>query len=203
MNPIENYGELMWKIRSRFDVIEALRQSDSDPFSRAESAAFHGRKIVEAIAFACLVAVNNGLKIIPRDAKGQWNAEAIFKNLKSKNITALPSPSNIRQATLEEQMTDGVNVIIEGIPEKRLTTEELIEIYKRLHVWLHELNPYSYQGHSEFYTQKSGTLWADLEKLHLFIERHFISIRGTAFFCVLRDTQDRETKVIPLAKQEA
>lgn len=203
MNPIENYGSLMWTIRNRFDVIEALHQSSVDPFSRAESAAFHGRKIVEAIAFACLVTIDHGLKNIPKDAKGQWNAEKIFKSLESKNLSILPSPSIIRQATPEEQATNGVNITIEGIPERRLTCDGLIKIYQRLHAWLHEINPYVHQRHAEFYTKKSEALWADLVSLHLFIERHFISIQGAAFFCVLRDVHDQQTKVIPFSKLTA
>jgi len=190
----------MWAIRGRFDVIGALRQSNADSFSRAESAAFHGRKIVESIAFACLVALDNGLKSIPRDAKGQWNAEAIFKSLKSKNLTVLPSPSNIRQATLEEKSSSGASMTVEGIVERRLTHDQLIEVYQRLHPWLHEVNPYSYQGYDEFYAQKSAALWKDLERLHLFLERHFISIHGAAFYCVLFDSKDHQTKVVPLTK---
>jgi hypothetical protein len=145
MNPIENYDSLMWKIRYRFDVIETLRQSNAEPFARAESAAFHGRKIVEAIAFACLVAIENGLKNVPRDVRGQWNAATIFKSLKSKKLIVLPSPSNIREATPEEKSTSDVSKTIEGIPERRLTHDELIEIYQRFHQWLHEVNPYTYQ----------------------------------------------------------
>lgn len=103
MNPMENYCSLMWTIRSRFDVIDTLRQSSADFFSRAESAAFHGRKIVEAIAFACLVAIDNGLKYVPRDAEQQWNAETIFQNLKSKNLTVLPSPSIFPHTYAEEK----------------------------------------------------------------------------------------------------
>jgi hypothetical protein len=49
--------------------------------------------IVEAIAFACLVAIDNALKYVPRDAEKQWNAETIFQNLKSKNLKVLLSPS--------------------------------------------------------------------------------------------------------------
>lgn len=203
MEPRDNYLSLMQTMRGRFDVIEALRQSNAEPFSRAEAAAFHGRKIVESIAFACLVAIENGLKHIPRDAKGQWNAENIFKSLKSKGLDVLPSPSLIRQATTEEQNSSRVNAVIEGIPEKRLTHEELINIYQRLHAWLHEVNPYVNQEHSSFYAQKAATLWGDLEKLWLFVEKHFISIRGVGFFCVLRDNQDHQTKVILLSKTAA
>jgi hypothetical protein len=194
MNPMQKYCSLMWTIRYRFDVIETLRQSSTDNFSQAESAAFHGRKIVEGIAFACLVAIENGLKNVPRNAKGQWNAETIFKNLKSNKLTVLPSPSVIRQATPEASVT------IEGIPERRLTHDDLIKIYQRFHAWLHEVNPYTYQGHSEFYTKKSATLWKDLEKLHLFVEHHAISIHGAGFYCVLRDSSDQQTKVLSINK---
>jgi len=103
INPMDNYCSLRWTIRSRFDVIDTLRQSSADFFSRAESAAFHSRKIVEAIAFASLVAIDNGLKYVPRDAAKQWNAETIFQNLKSKNLTVLPSPSIFRHTYAKEK----------------------------------------------------------------------------------------------------
>jgi len=57
MDPRDTYLALMLTVRYRFDTIEALQDGSSEPFSRAETAAFHGRKIVEAIAFGCLVAV--------------------------------------------------------------------------------------------------------------------------------------------------
>lgn len=41
--PLEIYVELMTTIRHRLDVIETIRQSQIDDFSRAETAAFHGR----------------------------------------------------------------------------------------------------------------------------------------------------------------
>jgi hypothetical protein len=203
MNPIENYGSLMWTIRGRFDVIEVIRQSDADPYSRAETAAFHGRKILEAIAFACLVAIDNGLKKVPKDAKGQWNAEKIFKSLKAKNITTLPSPSNFRLATEEEIQNSNVKATIEGIPERRLSHEQLIDIYQNLHAWLHEINPYIHKKREDFYKSNEAKLWINIERLHLFVERHFISIHGSAFFCILRDAQDQQTKVIPLSKEQA
>jgi hypothetical protein len=103
MNPMENSCSLMWTSRSRFDVLETLRQSSADFFSRAESAAFHGRKIVEAIAFACLVAIDNDLNYVPRDAEKQWNAETIFQNLQSKNLKVLQSPSIFRHTYVKEK----------------------------------------------------------------------------------------------------
>jgi hypothetical protein len=187
-------------LRDRFDVIDMLKVSETESFSRAEAAAFHGRKIVEAVAFACLIAIDNGLNAIPRDAKGQWNAEKIFTSLKSKGLDVLPSPSIIRQATPDEVKDGGAKIVIEGIPASRLTHDDLIEIYQRLHVWLHEVNPYVLQGHSSLYAQKGSVMWSDLERLWVFVAKHFISIRGVGFFCVLRDKEDQQTKVIPLSK---
>lgn len=200
MAPQDTYLSLMLTIRNRFDTIDLLHNASSEPFSRAETAAFHGRKIVEAIAFGCLVAIENGLNTVPRDAKGQWNAESIFESLKSKALSALPSPSIIRQATPDEQRENNVKAVGEGIPEKRLTHDDLISIYQSLHAWLHEVNPYVHSEHANFYDQKAETLWADLTKLRLFMERHFISIHGAAFFCVLWDSQDGQTKVGSLSK---
>jgi hypothetical protein len=62
------YQELMQVVRNRFDFIETLANIEIDNYGKSEIAAFHGRKIIEAIAFGCLVAIKNGLKNIPRDA---------------------------------------------------------------------------------------------------------------------------------------
>lgn len=203
MDARDTYHSLMLTIRDRFDAIEALQSATFEPLSRAESAAFHGRKIVEAIAFGCLVAIENGFKQVPKDAKGQWNAQNIFKSLKSKGLTVLPNPSRLRLATVEEQLENNVKFTIDGIPERCLSHDDLIAIYQALHVWLHEVNPYVNKDHANFYAQKSEKLWADLAKLRLFVERHFISIHGEAFYCTLWDSQDNQTKVGSLTKSAA
>jgi hypothetical protein len=87
MPPHHTYLSLMRTIRGRLDLIEQLKEAAGVDFLKAESAAFQGRKIVEAIAFGCLVAVENGLNAVQRDAKGQWNAEDILKNLDKKNLS--------------------------------------------------------------------------------------------------------------------
>src|SRR5688500_16402590 len=101
--PKDVYLDLMKTIRRRLDLVETLRSSQVDDFAKAETAAFHGRKTVEGIAFGCLVATENSINHVPRDARGQWNAEAILKSLTSKKLTAFPSPSIIRLPTTEEQ----------------------------------------------------------------------------------------------------
>ncbi len=200
MEPRQTYLELMQRIRERFDVIEHLRKAGHSSFSSAETAAFHGRKIVEGIAFACLVAVENGLISVPRDAKGQWNAEAIFKSLSSKGFSVLPSPSQLRTASAEELAESGARVVVDGIPDRRLSHSELVDIYQRLHGWLHEANPYVHASQDSFMSSRASTLWSDLAKIRLFMERHFIAIRGEAFYCVLWDSVDGHTKVGSLSK---
>ena len=190
----------MSAIRDRLDVADRLASSSGGDFGRAEAAAFHGRKVLEGIAFGCLVATEKGLNHIPRDAKGQWNAESILKNLNSKNINTFPSPSIIRNATEEERLRDNVTVVVEGIAERRIASADLIAMYQRMHRWLHELNPYVTQDRAEFYQSNGQKLWDDLSMINRFIERHFISIGGRGFFCVLRDNADNQTKVLPLSK---
>lgn len=200
--PVQQYESLMTMIRQRINVIEMLRLASLDAFSKAETAAFHGRKVVEGIAFGCLVAVESGLRRIPKDAKGQWNANTILKSLRSKNINVFPSPSIIRSALESEQAEHNVKVVVEGVPERRLTHDDLIAIYTRLHKWLHEINPYVEENRNKFVTQNAPALWEDLSKVHHLVEHHFISIGGEGFFCTLRDSRDGQTKVLSLSRTE-
>lgn len=196
----EQYQNLMEIIRQRFDLILKLKEINADAFSKTETAAFHGRKIIEGIAFSCLVATKNGLNHIPRDVQGQWNAEKILADLKKKNINIFPSPSEIRQATLEEKTLHNINITIEGLPDYRLAHNELIEMYKRLHKWLHEINPYVEDNRHSFLQKNESQLWEDLGKIQLMMERHFMSIGGKGFYCTLWDKSDGATKIIALQK---
>lgn len=206
MSAIEKYLNLMSAIRDRLDLINQQRSaltSSSKHFLIAETAAFHGRKVVEAIAFSCLTTIEHGIKEIPKDAKGQWNAEKIFRRISKMGYGPLPSPSQIRDATEEEFRTEGAKVVIEGIADRRLKYDELIEIYQNLHIWLHEVNPYVHDSHNNFFDKHAARLWLDLQRIEAFIVEHFISIKGEGFFCVLRDKQDGKTKVLPLSKIQA
>ena len=197
-SPFSNYFELMRTIRIRLDLIENLKKIDGDTFSRAETAAFHGRKTIEAIAFACLVATENGIKNIPKDAKGQWNAEIIFKNLKKKDIQTFPSASTIRFSNREENVNFNVLGTIDHNPGLQLSHSDVISIYQRLHRWLHELNPYVTSSRDAFCNLHESDLWADLSKIDKFMSKHLIQIRGKAFYCSLRDKCDGQIKVISL-----
>lgn len=199
-SPTELYLALMTTVRERMDLIEKLSNAVGSDFSRAEAAAFHGRKVVEGIAFGCLVATENGIRHVPRNAKGQWSAEKILRSLDSKNIRTYPSPSIIRAATETERQSDNVNVTIEGVLARRIAHSDLIAMYEQMHRWVHELNPYIAQDRADFYSKHGQQLWRDLTQIGRFIERHFISIAGKGYFCVLRDSVDGLTKVLPLVK---
>lgn len=198
--PQELYLKLMQVVRNRLDIIETLSKSSVDDYGKAEMAAFHGRKIIEAIAFGCLIGLENGLKVIPRDAQGQYNAETIFKTLSKKKLEIFPSPSLIRYATQEEIKDHNVKGVIEGVPERRITREELIKKYQRMHNWLHELNPYTKDGQEIFHQKNASQLWKDLDEISLFLQSHVMSIKGEAFFCTLKDKIDGQTKVGSFSK---
>jgi queuine/archaeosine tRNA-ribosyltransferase len=197
---LEKYKKLMKVVRDRLDSIKSISSNEFTNFNDTEIAAFHGRKIIEAIAFGCLIGTKNGFKTIPKDAEGQYNAEKIFKTLNRKGIEIFPSPSEIRQATPEESIKHNVKIVIDGIPERRITKEELIKKYQRMHNWLHELNPYTREEQQVFYEKHQGQLVRDLEELRLFLVSHVMSINGEAFFCTLYDKIDGTTKVISLSK---
>jgi hypothetical protein len=199
---VDKYQELMEVIRSRFDSIDALSKIGFDNFNNTEMAAFHGRKIIEGIAFACLIATKNGFKTIPRDAEGQYNAEKILKTLLRKGIETFPSQSIIRNTTEEEEKIYNAKVTVEGVAERRITQEEVVKKYQRLHNWAHELNPYVKEGHFEFNQKHREQLEKDLAELKSFLDKHFISINGVGFFCVLKDDVDGKTKVVSLSKTE-
>jgi hypothetical protein len=187
-------------VRERLDVIQLLSTSTSGSFAGAEAAAFHGRKVAEGIAFGCLLATENGLAQIPRDARGQWNAERIVERLTSKGITTFPSPSAIRRASEEECRLHGVTAVVEGLPSNRMSVADFVVTYRRMHRWLHELNPYVSADRQAFLAANSQQLWDDLRAMARLIEQHLISIAGEGFLCTLRDRTDGTTKVLPLSK---
>ncbi|MBB1161226.1 hypothetical protein [Aquariibacter albus] len=194
------YLDLMSTIRERLDLISKISGEGGGDFGRAETAAFHGRKIIEGIAFGCIVATDVGLKYIPREAKGQWNAETILGSLHKKALNTFPNPSVLRKATPEEHAEHNVSIAVDGVPERRISTNELVAMYKRMHRWLHELNPYVMADKVIFHANNGQSLWNDLAAIERFIERHFISLSGQGFFCTLRDGADNQTKVVPLSK---
>lgn len=197
---LEKYIKLMKVVRSRLDSIKLISNNNFGNFNHTEIAAFHGRKIIEAIAFGCLIAIKNGIKVIPKTAEGQYNAEKILKTLSRKGIEIFPSPSEIRQATLKESEEFNVKIVIDGIPNRRITIDELIKKYQRMHNWLHELNPYTKDDQQIFYEKNQQQLTKDINEIRLLLVSHVMSINGESFFCTLYDKSDGTTKVVSLSK---
>jgi len=96
--------------------------------------------------------------------------------------------------------SQGVATVVEGVPERRLTRDELLDIYGRCHGWLHEFNPYVNPDPQAFVSINWSKLVTDRDRVQQFIERHFIAINGRGYFCVLWDSVDNQTKCLPLNK---
>jgi len=174
----------MARIRARFDLIDYLMQVGEKDTSVDELIAFQMRKIVEGTAFACLVACENGMKAIPRDAQGQWNADNIFSRLAKRKMLSLPMPGMIGPNSEEDQAKSGVQWhVSDTIPP--FTIDDYRELYRRLHYWLHENNPYV--GRQELEKNDREQLWDDARRLGAVLSAHFISIGTTAFYCELKD----------------
>jgi hypothetical protein len=199
--PEDLYLSLMKVVRYRIDFIRNISDANVDDFGKSELKAFHGRKIIEAIAFSCLIAMKKSFVEIPKDAENQYNAEKIFKTLVRKGVNILHSPSELREATLKEKEDYKSNVVCEGIPERRISIQELIKKYQRMHNWLHELNPYTRDEQEIFHLKNKDQLTRDLDEIESFLTHHFISIQGQGIYCTLKDKNDGLVKIISLYKE--
>ncbi|MCG9568874.1 MULTISPECIES: hypothetical protein [Vibrio] len=194
------YLELMRTIRDRFHAIDRIITIEENNFYMSEAIAFHARKVIEAIAFSCLIAIENGINVVPKSAKGQYNAEKIFKALKKQNLSAIQNPSFIRAATDGEKRMYGISTTIEGRPEKCLNHQDLIKIYQELHSWLHELNPYVKSGHREFNEKNYPSLLDSVSKLRSLLTSHVMTVRGVGFYCVLDDKNYNDVRMVCISK---
>jgi hypothetical protein len=195
------YTRLAHNLRSRIRFAQHVFTLDEPKARIVETVCLQGRKIIETIAYMALVATHHGLGLrgVPNDAKLQWNAETILTRMKKKRLTVLPSPSTITGSPLTGSQPPDYNLVVNGVPEYRLSHEELISIYRNFHKGLHETNPYAREDNDEFYLSLLPTLQADLEKLKNFTWSHFISIKGRGFMVKLEDSNGN-LSVLPLAK---
>ena len=196
--PSHQYGEVMSRIADRISLIRRIMEGGKGSFSSNEGIAFQLRKVIEGMAFACVVASENGTKSKIRSARGHWNARNILNDLAKRGLLTLPNPSRLRNARQEES-NDGIKTVIEGIPEKCLTKLEVVEIYDRTHAWLHETNPF-YSDPKDLIANSEDGLWSDADAIFGMLERHFIAVSGEAFYCTLFDTETGRTKVLPLTR---
>ncbi len=182
----------MTNIRARFEIIEGLSLDKDSGFAQYETAAFHLRKCIEGVAFGCLVAMEQGLKEVPRDAKGQWNADNIFARLKKRDPLVFP------QSFKREDPPAGSDRKVDHhlVPAKdvNLTIDEVREIYHRSHKWLHEWNPYIERLGAD-YEKYKAELVSDLHSFWRWIVAHMIGIGGHVFLGLLKE-EDGQVRVV-------
>ncbi len=192
----DKYLALATKLRHRIEFAETILSLNVPASQKVETICLQGRRAVETIAYMCLVATEHGLGHlgIPRDAKKHWNAQHIFTSLKAKRIMTLPSPSR-----MEKSDDPRFKAIFAGVPEQRLTHDDLIEIYQTFHKGLHEPNPYVQPDESSFYATLLPHLSTNIDRIKRFVWVHFISIKGEGFAVDLHNTHGC-TAVVPLSK---
>jgi hypothetical protein len=174
----------MTTVRARHELVSGLGLTPTSSFVDFETAAFHLRKSIEGIAFGCLVAMDNGLKAIPRDAQGQWNADKIFSKLKKQDSLVFPE-SFIRQDAGDE-CPPGVHHHIVPRKEANLSIDEVRGIYRRLHVWNHEWNPYV-EDHGKDFEKRKTELLDFGPRLWNWIVCHMIGVGGEIFLAHLKE----------------
>ena len=192
IKPRDKYLALMTNVRARFEVVENLSLNSESAFANFETAAFHLRKSIEGIAFGCLVALDQAFKEIPRDAKGQWNADNIFIKLKKRADLVFP------ESFLREEPSAGMPGVQHHLvaqPDINLSVDEVRDIYRRTHKWLHEWNPYIEQLGRDFEKSKNQLL-EDLPRVWNWIVQHRIGIGGHVFLGILKDPQDGQVRIV-------
>ena len=191
------YRSLCQRLRQRIEFAEQVIGSTAPHWHIAETASLQGRKAIETISHMCLVAVEHGLGElgIPRDAKKHWNAETIFNRLKKKGINTLPSPSRMQKSTDPRWGSEFV-----GVPENRLSYDDLCEIYGSFHEHLHDINPYAVDASEDYYIEKIPVLSKSIDRIRRFAWIHFAGIKGQAFLVDLKNEYGI-TAVVPMSKK--
>ncbi len=194
--PLMVYSQLALRLRHRIEFAEYVATLDAPRSQIVETLCMQGRKAIETIAFMTLVATDHSLGVhsLPRDAKTQWNAETVFRNLKRRGLQILPSPSRVSKSD-----DPAYRLVISGIPEYRLGYDDLNRIYRAFHKGLHDPNPYSHPDEADFYTALVPSTRDGLSRVKNLVWSHFISIKGKGFMVRLKDSESA-LSVIPLDK---
>ena len=186
----------MFRIRERFDIIHKLGEAPPS-WSVGETIGTHLRKIIEGVAFGCVIATEHSTNVVPRQAAGHWNAEQIFLALKKTGDFSYPDPNLIRPSTQDEKAAHNVSVTIEGVEEHRVPVDDLRAMYRRTHPWTHEDNPYVVRPIDD---KNSSILLQDVARVEQMLRLHRIGICGANFLCTIRDRHDGDVKVKSIDK---
>ena len=194
--PSALYADVMLRIRQRFDIINALHNKEIS-WSKGEIIGTNLRKIIEGIAFGCVIAFQHSSKNLPREVAGQWNAETIFVQLGKIGDFPYPDPNEIRAATETERKESGVQTVLEGQLDRRISVDDLRAIYRRTHPWAHENNPYVTRPVAE---KDHSILLSDARRVEAMLRLHRIGINGESFICTIRDSHDGQVKIQSISK---
>ena len=188
----DQYRGLMSNIRARFEIIDGLGLGGESEYAPLETAAFHLRKSIEAATFGCLIAMENGLRKVPRDAKGQWNADKLLTKVKKGNPPVFPVAIHA-----EEPQPGSVGIAHHIVTNKEwnLSIDEVRQIYRRTHKWLHEWNPYLPGGPLKFGKYRDELI-DDIPKVWRWLLHHLISVDGEVFIAVLKRSPDVGVEII-------
>ena len=182
---LQQYRALMQNVRARYEIIEGLKLNGEAEYPQLETAAFHLRKSIEGVAFGCLVAMENGLKSVPRDAIGQWNADRIFAKVSKR--TPVIFPVSITREDPPEGAV-GVDHHMAENTTANLSPPDVRIIYRRTHKWLHEMNPYLTLTINKF-AELRVSLIADIQSVWDWLVHHAIVAEGEVFLTVLKDPE--------------
>jgi hypothetical protein len=175
----------MRNVRARFEIIESLKLSVDSDYPKLETAAFHLRKSIEGVAFGCLVAMENGLKAVPRDAVGQWNADRIFAKVDKRKPLIFPFAIDRKDPPAGSK--DVQHHIVKD-EQRNLSIADVRSIYRRSHTWLHEMNPYIPITATKFSSLRDSLL-KDIVSVWSWLLHHIIAADGEVFLTVLKTEQ--------------
>jgi len=183
----------MTNIRARFDIYQQLYLNSASEFVAFETAAFHLRKSIEAAAFACLVALENGLRVIPGSASGQWKAEKILRSLQKKDSAVLPRSVKLEIKFNKDRKENEAHFADrEGFT---LTVDELINMYLDTHVWTHEWNPYVAK-HGKEYERRKVQILSHYPRFFNWLVESIICVDTETLAVFLLDDNGRKVTVV-------
>lgn len=194
----QRYANLMTLVILRLNEIQRLVSSELDLFS-LEAVGSQIRKTIEAISYSALVSCEMETAHVPRQVRGLWNANEILRFLESKNLLTLPKRVEILDGKAENRSL----YVVYGKTEDQL--EWLTEVYRQVHFFAHEANPYSqwqyYAGLTEEFLFEQKSLAGEIHRaLCRWLQQHVIQLKAEWYVVQLGldDASGAIVKQIPL-----
>jgi len=155
----KRYANIMTLAKLRLVDTGRLLDQPLSAFS-LEAVGNHFRKVIEAVAYAAMIASEMEFGQVPRQIQNHWNAAEILKFLSRKNLLNLPKRTLIE----EDPSGDGHRYTVFDGTEELLPW--LLEVYGQVHFFAHEANPYAqwqyYAGLTEEFLEEQRSIARDL-----------------------------------------